>query len=471
MLKPPQFSEEVKPIIDWIDKYLNNIEDYPVRSQVKPREVFNSIPDQMPAKSQSIASIMEDLDEKIIPGVTHWQHPNFHAYFPCGSSLESIFAEMLMATMGVQGMIWETSPAAAELEEKMLDWLKAAMNLPTSWKGVIQDSASSSTLVAILTAREVKTNFEANKKGVPNNLRIYCSEEVHSSIEKGAKIAGIGSDNVVKIKVDQNMAIIPAELEKAVNNDLAHGLKPCCVVAGFGTTGTMGMDNIRALGEICQKHDIWYHVDAAYAGTALLLPEYHWMIDGIDLADSFVFNPHKWMFTNFDCSCYYVKDTAVLKKTFEITPEYLKTNTEEHINNYRDWGIPLGRRFRSLKLWFVMRGYGLEGLQAKLRNDIALNTEFVNKLKQRNDFEIVVKPIFNMTCFRYKPEGFDNLEELNQLNKAIKDHINDTGQAYITHTIVNGKYTLRFLPAATYIEKRHVDDFYELLVTTILVVH
>ena len=471
MLKPPQFSEEVKPIIDWIDKYLNNIENYPVRSQVKPREVFDSIPDQMPARSHTVASIMEDFNEKIIPGVTHWQHPNFHAYFPCSSSIESIFAEMLTATMGVQGMIWETSPAAAELEEKMLDWLKTAMNLPPSWKGVIQDSASSSTLVAILTAREVKTNFEANKKGVPNNLRIYCSEEVHSSIEKGAKIAGIGSDNVVKIKVDQNMAIIPAELEMAINNDLAHGMKPCCIVAGFGTTGTMGMDNIKALGEIAQKHDIWYHVDAAYAGTALLLPEYHWMIEGMELADSFVFNPHKWMFTNFDCSCYYVKDTEVLKKTFAITPEYLKTDTEHHINNYRDWGIPLGRRFRSLKLWFVMRGYGLEGLQAKLRNDIALNTEFVNKLKLRNDFEIVIKPMFNMTCFRYKPEGFDNLEELNQLNKAIKDHINDSGKAYISHTMVDGKYTLRFLPAATYIEKRHLDDFFELLITTILVVH
>jgi len=471
MLKPSQFSEEVKPIVEWMDNYMENIESYPVRSQAKPREIFDSLPDRMPERSEHMSEVLNDLNEKILPGVTHWQHPSFHAYFPCSNSIESIFAEMIMATMGVQGMMWETSPAAAELEEKMLDWLKVAMNLPNAWKGVIQDSASSSTLVAILTAREVKTNFESNKKGVPNNLRIYCSDEVHSSIDKGVKIAGIGRDNIVKRKTDDQMAMIPQELDKAINNDIAHGLVPCCVIGAFGTTGTMGMDPVKAIGEICQKYNVWYHVDAAYAGTALLLPEYHWMADGMELANSFVFNPHKWMFTNFDCSCYYVKDSEVLKKTFEIMPEYLKTNTVTDINNYKDWGIPLGRRFRSLKLWFVMRGYGLDGIQGKLRNDIALNTDFVDKLKARNDFEIMVKPMFNMTCFRYKPQGFDDLEELNQLNKAIKDHINDGGKAYISHTMIDGKYTLRFLPSATYIEKRHVDNFYELLVTTILVVH
>lgn len=471
MLKPSEFSKDVQAIIEWVDNYFKNLESYPVKSKAKPRQVFDAIPDEMPIKGEDMNVILKDLDEVILPGITHWQHPNFHAFFPCSRSVESLFAEIITATMGVQGMIWDTSPAAAELEEKMLDWLRDKMNLPAFWKGVIQGSASDSNLVAILTAREVKTNFESNKSGVPNNMRLYCSDQVHSSVEKGAKVAGIGSNNVVAIATDENMALIPEKLEQAIEEDLQNGKVPFCVVAAFGTTGTMGIDPIARIGEICEKYKLWYHIDAAYAGTAMLLPEYHWMTEGMGYADSFVFNPHKWMFTNFDCSCYYIKDVDVLKKTFEIMPEYLKTDNRGEVNDYRDWGVPLGRRFRALKLWFVMRGFGLSGIQQVLRHHIALNNELVNKLKARDDFELMTRPMFNMCCFRYKPVFLNDNEEINKLNKKLKDAINESGEAYISHTIVGDKFTIRFLPASTYVDKKHVDHFFDLMIEKVKELH
>jgi len=336
MLNKEDFKEESALAIQWVEDYLNNLHSYPVKSQVAPGDIYGQLPSTMPQEETDIADILKDTTDIILPGITHWQHPNFHAYFPANNSVESILAELITAAIGAQCMIWDTSPAAAELEERILQWLRDAMGLPIDWEGVIQDTASTATLVAIICAREKTTAFRSNEEGVPPNLRIYCSSQTHSSIEKAVVIAGIGRKNVVKIDTDKRQRLDPLLLEEQIKNDLANGLQPCCIVAAIGTTGTVAIDDIAALGAVAQEYNTWLHVDAAFAGTALLLPEYQWMIKGIKSADSFVFNPHKWLFTNFDCTAYYVKDADHLIKTFEILPEYLKTKTRGQVNDYRD---------------------------------------------------------------------------------------------------------------------------------------
>ena len=322
----------------------------------------------VPDSSEDFSQIFADFEKIILPGITHWQSPSFHAYFPGNSSLPSLLGEMLTSTLAAQCMIWETSPAAAELEERVLDWLKDAMGLPKHFKGVIQDTASTATLSAILTARENAANFPINDKGFDHNrYRVYCSAETHSSIEKAVKIAGLGRENLVKITVDDQLRMDPNALKQAIEDDLASERVPMCVIATIGTTSTCAVDSIPDVAAITKRYKLWLHVDAAFAGTAMLLEEYRWMIKGLEMADSYVFNPHKWMFTNFDCTAYYVKDEELLIRTFEVLPEYLKTKTRGQVKDYRDWGIPLGRRFRALKLWFVIRSFGLDGIRAKLR--------------------------------------------------------------------------------------------------------
>ncbi len=457
MLKREEFKSKVGPIIDWIDRYFQNLESLPVKSQVSPKEIYDQIPGEAPNAAEDLDRIIEDLDTIILPGITHWQHPGFHAYFNANSSVESLYGEMVTSAIAAQCMIWETSPAAAELEERMMEWLMKAMNFPPGFEGVIQDTASTASLAAILTAREVATDFKSNEEGVPNNLRVYCSTQTHSSIEKAVGIAGIGRKNCVKIPVDDQMRLIPELLEKQIMEDEKQGLVPCCVVAAIGTTGTVAVDPLKPIAEICQKHKVWLHVDAAFAGTALLLPEYQWMAAGMEMADSFVFNPHKWMFTNFDLSVYLVKDVDALIRTFEVLPEYLKTSTRGQVNDYRDWGIPLGRRFRALKLWFVLRSYGLDGIRHRLREHIALNEYFAGQIAEHPDLELVLEPFLNFTCFRYRPEGVSP-EKLNQLNEQLKESLNKTGKLFLSHTKVHGKYVLRFVIGQTYVEKRHIDN-------------
>jgi len=457
MLNPKDFKKEAGPVVDWIDRYMNNITSLPAKSQASPGDIYQAIPGDAPLHSESMEQIMEDLDRIILPGMTHWQHPGFHAYFPANSSVESVLAESLTSAMGAQCMIWETSPAAAELEQRMMEWLRDAMGIPGSYEGVIQDSASSASLVSLITARELATGFRSNVEGVPPNLRVYCSKETHSSIEKGVAVCGIGTRNLVKIGVDQQMRMDPVELETRIREDLDAGLKPCAVVAAIGTTGTVAVDPLEKIAEICRKFEIWLHVDAAYAGTALLLPEYRWMIKGIEQADSFVFNPHKWMFTNFDCSVYLVKDAGLLIKTFEILPEYLKTKTRGVVNDYRDWGVPLGRRFRALKLWFVIRSFGLEGIREKLRSHIQMNNNFVQALLQIEAMHLPLEPFLNFTCFRLQPEGMESPETLNQLNEGFLEEINKGGKLFLTHTKIHGLYTIRMLIGQTYVEDKDVE--------------
>ena len=458
MLNPKDFKKEAGPVVDWIDRYMNNIQSFPVKAQVAPGDIYKAIPDEAPVHPESMEQIMEDLDRIILPGMTHWQHPGFHGYFPANSSVESVLAESLTSAMGAQCMIWETSPAAAELEQRMMEWLRDAMGIPGSYEGVIQDSASSATLVSLITAREVATGFRSNEEGVPPNLRVYCSKETHSSIEKGVAVCGIGTKNLVKIGVDQQMRLDPSELEARIREDLDAGLKPCAVVAAIGTTSTVAVDPLKEIAAICKKYGIWLHVDAAYAGTALLLPEYRWMIKGIEQADSFVFNPHKWMFTNFDCSVYLVKDAGLLIKTFEILPEYLKTKTRGVVNDYRDWGVPLGRRFRALKLWFVIRSFGLEGIREKLRFHIQMNKSFATALEDIKDLHLPLEPFLNFTCFRLQPKGMENPEALNRLNEAFLEEINKGGRLFLTHTRINGLYTIRMLIGQTYVEEKDVEQ-------------
>lgn len=460
-----EFRKHAVNFIDWIVDYYKNIENYPVKSQALPKEIFTSLPDSPPEESESIETIYNDFNKIIVPGITHWQSPNFFAYFPANSSYPSLLAEMLTSAIGAQCMKWETSPAAAELEEKVLNWLKIMMGLPSDWSGVIQDTASTSTLASILTAREKYSDFKVNQSGLMDfkQYRVYCSAETHSSIEKAVKIAGIGKDNLVKIECNDDFSINAEKLGNAIESDISNGFVPLCIIATIGTTGSTAVDDLYKISEIKKKYNIWLHIDAAYLGSALILPEYRWMIKGIEHADSFVFNPHKWMFTNFDCSAYFVKDKESLIKTFEIIPEYLKTKPDDFVNNYCDWGIPLGRRFRALKLWFVIRNFGVKGLQNKLRYHISLAKKLEQKIKEDNKFEIMAPVTANLICFRYKPDVKLSQEVLNTINEKLFDEINKTGKIYITHTKLNGNYVLRMVIAQTNVTQKNVDDAWEFI--------
>jgi len=458
MDSPELFRQEAHKIVDWIADYYTGIEKYPVKAACKPGSVYAGIPEDPPAEPEDMRQIFRDFERIIMPGMTHWQSPSFFAYFPANSSFPSLLAEMLSSALGAQCMKWETSPAASELEEAVMNWLKKMTGLPINFEGVIQDTASTSTLCAILSAREKATGYAVNHKGIGSGttMRVYCSSEAHSSVEKAVKIAGIGKDNLVKIGCDNEFRMKPLELEKAIQADIRSGYKPVCVVAALGTTGSTAVDPLEDIASICEKNNLWLHVDAAYAGSALILPEYQWMLAGIGKADSLVFNPHKWLFTNFDCSAYFVKDSEILVNTFKLVPEYLKTQIPEHVNDYSNWGIQLGRRFRALKLWFVIRSFGLRGLQEKIRSHIAMAGQLKTWIEEHPDFEILAPVNFGLVCFRYHPEGVNNPEVLNRLNEELLLAVNGTGNMYISHTKLNNIYTLRISVGQTRVELRHV---------------
>ncbi len=463
-----EFKKEAYKMVDLMVEYMETIESYPVKSTVQPKEVYDQLPSDMPQDGESMDQIIADFREIIMPGITHWQHPNFYAYFQANVSPPSILAEMLTATLGVQGMKWETSPASTELEEKVMSWLAKAIHLPNDWSGVIQSSGSDSTLCAILTARERQTNYAINENGFNSNqsYRVYCSTETHSSAEKAAKIAGIGRHNVVKVGTNDQLALSPQRLEELIQQDLAAGHIPLCVVATLGTTSTLAMDSTEAIAEITSKHHIWLHIDAAYSGSALILPEYQDLIIGIERADSFVFNPHKWLFTNFDCSAYFVKDAEALKNTFAILPEYLKTSSDSVVNNHCDWGIPLGRRFRSLKLWFVLRYYGLFGLQEILRGHIEMARWLAQQIEDHVDFELMISRSMNLVCFRWHPSGINAEYQLELFNQKLLNRINASGKLYMTHTRIDEKLTLRMSIGQLRVTLEHVQDSWQTIVNT-----
>lgn len=463
-MTPDEFRKHAHELVEWMAGYMENVENLPVKSAVAPGEIFSKLPDKPPSDPESFETLMKDFNEIIMPGITHWQNPNFFAYFPANTSPASILAEMITATLGAQCMIWETSPAAAELEEKMMNWLRDLIGLPSEFEGVIHDSASTATLAAILTAREKITGFSVNADGLNNkgSLRVYCSEQTHSSVEKAVKIGGLGRRNLVKIPVTDDFSMDPRKLADAITLDKINGFIPCCVVATLGTTGTTAIDPLESIGKICSENNVWVHVDAAMAGTALILPEFQWMLKGKEYIDSFVFNPHKWMFTNFDCTAYFVKDAGALIKTFEILPDYLQTRTRGKVNDYRDWGVPLGRRFRALKLWSVIRTYGIEGLREKVRNHIAIAKNLSQLISEESDFEILAPVVISVVCFRYRPAGYNEVQ-LNDLNERLNHNLNDTGRIYLSHTVLNGKYTLRMVTAQTNVTGEHAEKAWLLI--------
>jgi aromatic-L-amino-acid/L-tryptophan decarboxylase len=463
-----EFREWAHRLADRMADYYENIESYPVKSKVKPGSIIAQLPSKPPDRGEDMHEIMNDFENIIMPGITHWQSPDFFAYFPANSSYPSILAEMITASLGAQCMVWDTSPAAAELEEMMMNWLKTMTGLPSAWHGVIQDTASTSTLAALLSAREKITAYTINESGFIGNekLRVYCSTETHSSVEKAIKIAGVGRKNLVKITTDARYRMDIHALRKAISDDISAGFQPLCVVATLGTTGCTAVDPLDEIAAFCNETGVWLHVDAAYGGTALLLPEYRWMIKGIEQADSFVFNPHKWMFTNFDCSAYFVKDKEALIRTFEILPEYLKTTSRGLVNDYRDWGIPLGRRFRALKLWFVIRSFGVNKLQEKIREHIHIARWFEQQVASEAGFELMAPVPLSLVCFRYKPDDSAGTGNLNRVNEELLGKLNATGRIFLTHTKLNGQYTLRMSIAGTLTTRQHVEKAWELIKET-----
>jgi aromatic-L-amino-acid decarboxylase len=460
-MTPEEFRRHGKAMVDWIADYYERIESYPVLSQVKPGEIRASLPKNPPARGEPFESLLDDVAQKIMPGVTHWQSPNFFAYFPSNSSFPSILGELLSAGLDVQGMLWATSPACTELETHVLDWLVDMLGLPNqflstgSGGGVIQDTASSASLCALLAARERATDYATNDRGCNSLLVAYTSTQAHSSIEKAVKIAGLGRDNLRLIEVDENFAMRPEALAAQIARDRDAGLMPCFVSATVGTTASNAFDPLRAIGEICREHGIWFHVDGAMSGTAALCPEFRSIHEGLEFADSYTFNPHKWMFTNFDCNCFYVADRKALIQTLSILPEYLRNQATESgtVIDYRDWHIQLGRRFRSLKLWFVIRHYGVEGLRHHIRRHVEMAQQFASWVRGDKQFELAAPAPLNLVCFRHR--GGDTI------NQEIMDRLNRSGDLYLTHAKLAGRFTLRLCIGQTHTELRHIQRAWE----------
>ena len=471
-MTPEEFRAHAHEMVDWMADYLEGVEQYPVRAQTAPGEIYDKLPAAPPDQPEGMSAIFEDFKRDIIPGMTHWQHPSFFAYFPANSSPPSVLAEMLTATLAAQCMLWQTSPAGTEVETRMMEWLRGMLGLPEAFQGVIQDSATSATLAALLTAREKASGWRGNVDGLGAlgsgglKLTVYVSEEAHSSIEKTMKVAGYGSEQLRKIPTDDELAMDVGALAEAIEADIAAGFTPACITACVGGTGTGACDDIAEIGEVCRKHDIWLHVDAAWAGTALILPECRHLIDGIETADSFVFNPHKWMFTNFDCTAFFVRDAQALERTLSLVPTYLQSRETGHVIDYQNWSVPLGRRFRALKLWFVIRAYGVSGLQAMIRSHIEMTRELCHEVAEEPDFEILSPLRLALFSFRYRPAGTDDEGALDTLNLKLLEAINDSGKAYLTQNRVRSRFAIRFTIGQTGTRKHHVDAAWQLIKDT-----
>lgn len=460
-MDPEEFRKHGYAVVDWIADYYKRIEEFPVLSQVAPGEIRASLPREAPQQGERFEAMLRDVEKLILPGITHWQSPNFYAFFPSNASGPAILGDLLSSGFDVQGMLWATSPACTELETLMLDWLVPALGLPEkflssrSGGGVIQDTASSASLCAILAARERATNFDSNRAGVPGKLVAYTSSQAHSSIEKGIQIAGVGRENLRLIDVDERFAMKPDALEQAMQKDRAAGLVPFFVCATVGTTSSNALDPVPQIGRIARHHGLWLHVDAAMSGTAALCPEFRHIHDGLEYADSYCFNPHKWMFTNFDCDCFYVADRKALIQALSVLPEYLKNKATESgaVIDYRDWQIPLGRRFRALKLWFVIRHYGVEGLQHHVREHVRLAQEFAKWVQADKRFEVMAPVPLNLICFRLKSGD--------EANQTLLDRLNRSGDLHLTHTKLRDKLTLRMCIGQTNTQERHVRAAWE----------
>ena len=464
-MKTDEFKKQGYKVIDWLADYYEHVEEYPVLSQVEPGDIRSKLPEKAPNTGRAHDEILNDMNI-LMPGITHWQSPNFHAFFPCATSGPAILGDLISTGLGVNGMSWATSPACTELETHILDWLVDMMDLPVKFKsnskggGVIQDTASSASLVALLCSREKASNGRTNEIGSNGEFIAYTSSQAHSSIEKAVKIAGIGKNNMRMVDVDQNFSMDSSHLRQLIEKDISNGLKPIFVCATVGTTSSTALDPVNEIGKICKEFGIWLHVDAAMAGPAALCKEYRFINDGLKYADSYNFNPHKWMLTSFDCSIFYIADRSQLINTMSILPEYLKnkTSTSESVFDLRDWGIPLGRRFRALKLWHVINYYGVSGLQEFIRTHME-NTKILRSwIEMEKDFEIVTPTPLTLICFRHT-KG-------NNFTEKLLNTINKSGKAYMTHTKLNDQYIIRFSVGQTSTTIDHLKDTWNYIVKT-----
>jgi aromatic-L-amino-acid decarboxylase len=454
-------------LVDWVAEYRERIESHPVMSQVKPGDIRTMMPTEPPQQGVGLDGIGEALDKIVMPGITHWNHPSFFAYFPANADYSSVLADLVTAGLGVQGMSWQTSPAVTEVEEVVMDWLRQMLGLSTHFSGVIQDTASTATFCALLCARERISEFSQNRGGMQAEaapLTVYASDQAHSSIPKAALLAGFGRDHLRLLPTDNEHALRMDLLEAAIQADIQAGRKPCAIVAAIGTTATTGIDPLMKMSELAARYKVWLHVDAALAGTAMVCPEYRWMWEGIEWADSLVLNPHKWMGTGFDLTAYFIKDPQHLIRVMGTNPSYLRTALDGEVNNFRDWGIPLGRRFRSLKLWFLIQEYGVEGIQARIRRDISLANWLATQIDTAPEWQRVAPVPLQTICLRSVPPSLVGDEPaLDAHNQAIVDKINATGQHYLTSSVLKDRKIIRVSVGSQPTELRHVEKLWESL--------
>jgi aromatic-L-amino-acid/L-tryptophan decarboxylase len=461
-MTPDEFRRHGREVVDWLADHMERLEELPVLSQVAPGDVRAALPAHPPETGEPFADVLADLDRVVLPGMTHWQHPSFFAYFPANTSGPSILGDLVSSGLGAQGMLWATSPALTELETHVLDWFAELLDLPERFRGngVIQDSASSATLCALLAARERATKGASNREGVRGRLTVYASDQAHSSVEKAVRIVGLGQDNLRLVPVGPDRAMDVAALARLVEQDVADGAVPVMVVAAVGTTGTTAVDDVVTVAEVCARHRVWLHVDAAYAGVAAVAPELRFVNAGLDRADSWCTNPHKWLLTGFDLDTFYVADREALVGALTVLPEYLRNAASETgaVIDYRDWQVPLGRRFRALKLWFVLRWYGAEGLREHVRGHVALAAELAADVAADDRFELVGPHPFGLVCLRVRELDDDG-------HLALIGRVNASGRAYLTHTKVDGRVVLRVSIGSPTTERRHVAALWEQLRT------
>jgi len=461
-----EFERAARRVTEWVSDYLERSERYPVLARVRPGEVRAALPASPPRQGEPLSRILDDFESTVVPGVTHWNHPGFFAYFSISSSGPGVLGELLTAALDVNGMLWTTSPSATELEQLTLDWLRQMMGLGDGWFGMITDTASISTMLALAAAREA-AGLDVRERGMAGRpdlpaMRVYASEHAHSSVDKGAITLGLGHANVVHVETDGEFRMRPDRLHDAIRADRARGFLPLACVATVGTTSTTSVDPVPAIADVCGAEGVWLHVDSAYGGVAGMLPELRHVLDGVDRADSLVVNPHKWLFTPIDCSAFYTRRPEVLRQAFSLVPEYLVTGAGEEVVNYMDYGVQLGRRFRALKLWMVIRAFGVEGLIARIRYHCALAREFAAWVEGEPGWEVMAPVPFSLVCFRYAPDGTTE-EERNASNARILAAVNASGRVYLSHTKLGGAYTLRLAVGNLRTERKHLEQAWRLL--------
>jgi aromatic-L-amino-acid decarboxylase len=459
-LSNDELLERGRAVLDWIAEYFAHPEKYRVLSSARPGDIIAALPAAPPRAGESLEAILADFETTIVPGITHWNSPTFFGYFATSSSVPGILAEMLVAALDVKAMLWKTSPAATELEQVATDWLRQMLGLGDGWFGITTDTASMSSMLAIAAAREAHPELEIRERGMAGRtdlprLRVYSSAHTHSSVEKGAIALGIGLENVVKVPSDGEFRMRPDALAAQIAADRALGYLPLACVATVGTTSTSSIDPVRAIGEICRRESVWLHVDGAYGGTLAVVPEYRYVLDGVELADSLVVNPHKWLFTPFDCSALFIKRPEVLKRAFSLVPEYLATREQNEVVNYMDYGVQLGRRFRALKLWMVIRAFGTDGLAERLRQHCALARTFAGWVTASGEWELMAPVPFALVCFRYAPQDMCEAER-EACNERIMHAVNDDGEVFLSHTKLDGRFTMRLSIGNIRTEQRHV---------------